>query len=977
MDSPNIYSGYEVIKRGGKQTVPFDPFKITVAVKKAFLAAFPDEAGQRMVDLSANVTESVVNALTRNKARTQFHVEDVQDMVELDLMRRGEREVARAYVLYREQHAAQRAPAPEAELFVVIKGVRQPFNEAKLVAALQKACEGLDVDLAPIAARTKREIFDGATEVDIEKAAGLAARTFIEQDPIFNKVAARLELTNIYDEVLGESVPREERAQALRAAFPKLIKQGVEYGLFTDKLLQYDMVKLANALDLSRDNQFRLLGVTTLYNSYLVHVQERRIEVPQTLFMRIAMGLALGEIEREERAIEFYNVLSQFDYMASTPTLFNAGLVRSQMSSCFLTTVGDDLTSIYEDGMKQNALLQKYAGGLGNDWTNVRALGAYIKGTNGKSQGVLPFLKVVNDTAVAVNQGGKRKGAVCAYLETWHLDIEDFLEARKNTGDDRRRLHDMNTANWVPDLFMKRVHEEGQWTLFSPSDAPDLHDLYGRAFEKRYHEYEALVASGAIKHFKVVEAKALWRRMLSMLFETGHPWITFKDACNVRSPQQHVGVVHSSNLCTEITLNTSLEETAVCNIGSVNLVNHIKEGKLDASKLRRTVRTAMRMLDNVIDLNYYTVAKARRANMRHRPVGLGMMGFADVLQEMRIPFASKEAVEFADMSGEALCYFAYEASSDLAAERGRYSSYEGSLWSQGKLPQDTNAMLAKERGGYLEVDNSSHLGEEFWDKLRRKIAVQGMRNSNCVAVAPTATISNIVGVSATIEPIYGNLSVKSNLSGDFTVLNERMVNDLKSRGLWDAVMLSDLKHYNGSLKPISRVPQELQELYATAFEVDAVWLIEGGSRRQKWIDQAQSLNIYLKDATGPMIDAVYKLAWLRGLKTTYYLRTLGASSAEKSTGRGNELNAVSAHVEGASAAAATPAAPAAVPAVAPVVAPVVAPTAALVAVPVATAVAAPAMVVTGDSFELGDQPEGSFCTLRPGDEGFDSCAACQ
>jgi len=609
--------------------------------------------------------------------------------------------------------------------------------------------------------------------------------------------------------------------------------------------------------------------------------------------MRVAMGLSLNEINREERAIEFYEILSSFDFMSSTPTLFNAGTLRSQLSSCYLTTVADDLGGIY-DAIKENALLSKFAGGLGNDWTPVRALGAHIKGTNGESQGVVPFLKVVNDTAVAVNQGGKRKGAVCAYLETWHLDIEEFLELRKNTGDDRRRTHDMNTANWIPDLFMRRVMEKGSWTLFSPNDTPDLHDKFGMDFEKAYTAYEAKAERGEIKPSRKLQATDMWRKMLSMLFETGHPWITFKDACNVRSPQQHAGVVHSSNLCTEITLNTSDTETAVCNLGSVNLVQHLKtlsDGAkvLDHDKLEKTITTAMRMLDNVIDINYYAVKKARDSNMRHRPVGLGIMGFQDCLYELRVPYASQEAVEFADKSMEAVCYHAYWASTELAKERGKYASYKGSLWDKGVLPLDTLDMLLEARGGYVEVDRSASLD---WDALRKKIAQDGMRNSNCVAIAPTATISNIIGVDACIEPCFGNLSVKSNLSGEFTVINHYLVRDLKRLGLWDDVMVVDLKHFDGSLRPIDRVPQEIKALYATAFEVETSWIVEAASRRQKWIDQAQSLNIYMAGASGKKLDETYKLAWLRGLKTTYYLRTQSATHAEKSTVTAGKMNSV-------------------------------------------------------------------------------------
>jgi len=931
MKTENILSGHGVIKRDGT-VVGFNPEKISLAIQKAYLDVNNGQVGEKMKDVVTEATQRVVASLLRDTQRSHFPIEDVQDQVELALMRMGEHELARGFILFRAkaterregERAAAAATAQKSGIKVLIHGVEQLFDIDALITSLQAMCEGLVVDVKPIAIRVEKEIYEGATEVEIEKAIRMAARTLIERDPVYDRVVARIELRRVYDEVLGEHVSIAQRPDAIRTAFPRLVKAGVEHGILTDKLLQYDLVKLAAALDFSRDGLFVSLGIQTLYDRYFVHIEDRRIEVAQTFFMRVAMGLALNEIDREARAIEFYEVLSKMDFMNSTPTLFNAGLVRSQLASCFLTTIGDDLASIYQDGVTQNAFLQKYAGGLGNDWTNVRALGARIKGTNGKSEGVIPFMKVANDTAVAVNQGGKRAGAVCAYLESWHLDMDSFLELRKNTGDERRRTLDMNTANWVPDLFMKRVMEEGTWTLFSPNEVPDLHDLYGMAFEAKYVEYEAKAARGEIKLFKTVHAKDQWRKMLSMVFETGHPWITFKDACNIRSPQQHCGVVHSSNLCTEITLNTSLDETAVCNIGSVNLVNRLNGGKLDEAKLRKTVRVAMRMLDNVIDLNYYTVEKARRSNLRHRPVGLGMMGFHDCLQELRIPYASNEAVQFADLSAEVLCYFAYEASSDLAAERGRYSSYDGSLWSQGILPHDSIALLAKQRGGYLEVDLSSKLGADRWDALRAKIKAQGMRNSNCCAIAPTATIGNIVGVSASIDPIFANLSVKSNMSGEFTVLNERLVKELKALGIWDPAMLADLKHFKGSLAKISRVPEELRALFATSFEIGSEWFIEAGSRRQKWIDQAQSLNLYVAGATGKKLDETYKLAWLRGLKTTYYLRTLGATSAESSTGRIGELNAV--------------------------------PSVPTVAMP---------------------EPEGKVCMLRPGDEGFAECEACQ
>ncbi len=915
------YAGYQIIRRNGA-VVSFEPNKIAVALMKAFLAVHGTQgaASASVRETVEGLTEGVVRALLRSRpGGGTFHIEDVQDHVELALMRSGHHEVARAYVLYRERRAQERARqvAPAAakapDLFVTEGGQRVPLDMAELRGLMEAACADLgpDVKAEPIMAETRRNLYDGVPLDEVFKAAIMAARTLIEKEPSYTRATARLLLHTIRREILGENVTQAQMSERYAEYFPQFVKKGVQAELLDEKLLQFDLARLGAALDASRDLQFDYLGLQTLYDRYFLHIDEARIEMPQAFFMRVAMGLALNEIDREARAIEFYNVLSSFDFMSSTPTLFNSGTRRSQLSSCYLTTVADDLDGIYE-ALKENALLSKFAGGLGNDWTRVRALGSYIKGTNGKSQGVVPFLKVVNDTAVAVNQGGKRKGAVCAYLETWHLDLEEFLELRKNTGDDRRRTHDMNTANWIPDLFMRRVVEGGEWTLFSPSTCPDLHDKFGRAFEEAYTAYEAKVDRGEIKLFRRMPAKDLWRKMLSMLFETGHPWITFKDACNVRSPQNHVGVVHSSNLCTEITLNTSDTEIAVCNLGSVNLAAHLKDGvhgkQLDHDKLKRTTATAMRMLDNVIDINYYAVKKARDSNLRHRPVGLGIMGFQDCLYELRIPYASPEAVEFADRSMEAVCYHAYSASADLAAERGRYSSYRGSLWDRGILPQDSLELLREARGGHLDVDTSSTLD---WDALRARIAEHGMRNSNCVAIAPTATISNIIGVDASIEPSFGNLSVKSNLSGEFTVINEYLVRDLKRLGLWDDVMVMDLKHFDGSLRPIDRVPEELKRLYATAFEVDAMWLVEAGSRRQKWIDQAQSLNIYMAGASGRKLDETYKLAWLRGLKTTYYLRTTSATYSEKSTVSAGKLNAVSmGDAAGVSAAAAMPAEPA-------------------------------------------------------------------
>jgi ribonucleoside-diphosphate reductase alpha chain len=907
-----VLAHYQIIRRNGA-VVPFEPQKIAVAMMKAFLAVHGTQGAasasvREVVDM---LTQNVTRALMRSRpGGGTFHIEDVQDQVELGLMRGGHHEIARAYVLYRERRTQERARQTEEQmpaapqLHAIDGGERVLLDLARLESLIASACVGLGADISaqPIVAETMRNLYDGVPMEEVYKASILAARTLIEKDPDYTYATARLLLHTIVREVLGREVTQADMAQSYVDYFPQFIKKGVANDLLDERLLQYDLQRLGAALKADRDMKFDYLGLQTLYDRYFLHVKKTRIELPQAFFMRVAMGLSLNEIDREARAIEFYEILSSFDFMSSTPTLFNSGTLRSQLSSCYLTTVPDDLDGIYES-IKENALLSKFAGGLGNDWTRGRALGSHIKATNGESQGVVPFLKVVNDTAVAVNQGGKRKGAVCTYLETWHLDIEEFLELRKNTGDDRRRTHDMTTANWIPDLFMRRVMEKGTWTLFSPSDVPDLHDLFGADFEKAYVAYEDKATRGEIKPAKTVQATDLWRKMLTMLFETGHPWITFKDACNVRSPQQHAGVVHSSNLCTEITLNTSDTETAVCNLGSVNLLQHIKNGQIDHDKLKKTITVAMRMLDNVIDINYYAVKKARDSNLRHRPVGLGVMAFQDSLYELRIPYASQEAVEFADQSMEAICYYAYWASTELARERGKYSSYKGSLWDRGILPFDTLDMLSEARGGYVEVDRSSTLD---WDALRRKIAQDGMRNSNCVAIAPTATISNIIGVDASIEPSFGNLSVKSNLSGEFTVINGGLVRDLKRLGLWDDVMVMDLKHFKGSLHPIDRVPQDIKALYSTAFEVEPQWLVEAASRRQKWIDQAQSLNIYMAGASGKKLDDTYKLAWVRGLKTTYYLRTQSATHVEMSTVNTRQLNAVSSGNDGGATSASAP-----------------------------------------------------------------------
>ena len=895
-----------VIKRNGS-VVSYDAEKIAIAITKAFLAV---EGGAAAASTRIhNEVNQLANSVTQTFSRRMpsggtLHIEEIQDQVELELMRSGEQQVARAYVLYREerkqirkQEEPQEKKEKEGVKIVLENGEEDTLDMGRLEVMVKEACEGLEgTDAQQILEEASKNLYDGVSIEDARTSLVMTSRTLVEKEPNYTYVTARILLDNIRTETLTYLGMQEQATQKeMEALYPEalrnLLAKGVENEILNPDLLEMDIEKLGKAITANRDNDFTYLGLQTLYDRYFIHDNEIRYELPQVFFMRVSMGLALREEQKEERAIEFYNLLSSFDYMSSTPTLFNSGTKHSQLSSCYLTTVPDDLHGIY-GAIQDNAMLSKWAGGLGNDWTPVRGLGSQIKGTNGKSQGVVPFLKVVNDTAVAVNQGGKRKGAVCSYLETWHVDIEEFVELRKNTGDDRRRTHDMNTANWVPDLFLKRVSEDREWTLFTPSDTPDLHDLYGLDFEKRYEEYEAKVEAGEIEFYKKIEAKELWKKMLSMVFETGHPWITFKDVCNLRSPQQHAGVVHSSNLCTEITLNTSQEEIAVCNLGSVNLTHHIKNGQMDEEKLEKTINTAIRMLDNVIDINYYAVEAAKTSNMKHRPIGIGIMGFHDTLYMLEMPYASEEAVEFADKSMEMVSYFAIKSSSNLAKERGTYQSYEGSLWSQGILPIDSIKLLKESRGkDYLDVDESSTMD---WDSLRKVVKKQGMRNSNVMAIAPTATIANITGVSQSIEPTYQNLYVKSNLSGEFTVTNIPMVENLKKLGLWDSVMINDLKYYDGSVEGISRIPDDIKALYATAFDIEPRWLIDAASRRQKWIDQSQSLNLYIDEPNGKKLDIMYRMAWLRGLKTTYYLRSRSATTAEKSTISTGELNAVSA-----------------------------------------------------------------------------------
>ncbi|MFK7914809.1 MAG: ribonucleoside-diphosphate reductase subunit alpha [Pseudomonadales bacterium] len=958
----------KVIKRNGT-VVPYTDDKISVALTKAFLAVEGGTAAAspRIRELVGTLTQQVSGTFRRRLATGgTMDIEEIQDQVELALMRSGEHKVARSYVLYRAERAKVRDDAaPVVTNAPAINVTRSdgsvaPLDMSRLNTVVLDACADLaDVSAERVITEGMTNMYDGISERDVATSLMMTARTLIEEEPNYSYVTARLLQDELRAEglgFLGIHAPSGNRATYTDMAilYPQalvaFIDRGVELELLDPALKNYNLTELGAAIKPEQDQQFGYLGLQTLYDRYFIHSDEVRFELPQIFFMRVAMGLAAQEDDPNARAIEFYNLLSSFDYMSSTPTLFNAGTLRPQLSSCFLTTVPDQLDGIY-GAIKDNAMLSKWAGGLGNDWTPVRALGSYIKGTNGKSQGVVPFLKVVNDTAVAVNQGGKRKGAVCAYLESWHLDIEEFLELRKNTGDDRRRTHDMNTANWIPDLFMKRVTDDQDWTLFSPSTCPDLHDLYGRAFEERYTAYEAMADAGELKLFKRMKAKDLWRKMLSMLFETGHPWITFKDSCNIRSPQQHVGVVHSSNLCTEITLNTNEEEIAVCNLGSINMVQHIEDGRLNTKKLKKTIRTAVRMLDNVIDINYYSVPQAKNSNAKHRPVGLGIMGFQDALYKLRLPYSSDAAVEFADRSMEVISYYAIDASSKLAKERGSYASFPGSLWSQGIMPIDSLKKLQQERGAdYLDTNLEERLD---WNKLRAKVQANGMRNSNVMAIAPTATIANITGVSQSIEPTYQNLYVKSNLSGEFTVVNPFMVQDLKDAGLWDQVMVNDLKYYDGSLTAIDRVPDELKALYATAFEVEPRWLVDAASRRQKWIDQAQSLNLYMAGASGKKLDLTYRMAWLRGLKTTYYLRALSATSTEKSTLDRGSLNAVSGSLKSMSNEAA-PAAPA----------------------PAAAAPAAAAPVAAADSFidmELGEAAEvPQACSIDNPD-----CEACQ
>ncbi|MDF2379741.1 MAG: ribonucleoside-diphosphate reductase subunit alpha [Candidatus Gracilibacteria bacterium] len=873
----------KVRKRNG-DVVEFEPERIQNAIEKAALST-----EQRDLSFIVPLTAEVVELMEKKFADVENtpDVEMVQDMVEKTLMKDGFYEIAKAYILYREQQSEKRTQEmlvkmDQKQLTVEKRnGEKVPFDVKKLETAVGRAIVGFEdvIDAAEVAEAAKRNMFDGITTADIDKAVVMTMKARIERDPAYTYATARMFMNGVYKEVLGADLAKNNFQDKYRNMFAENIQLAIDNQRMSESLLDYDIADLSAYLDIERDNLFTYLGAQTLYDRYFIHIEGRRIETPQYFWMRVAMGLASQESDKQAKAKEFYDVLSQLLYVNSTPTLFNAGTCHQQLSSCYLSTVNDDLGHIFKF-IGDDAQLSKWAGGLGNDWTNVRATGSHIKGTNGSSQGVIPFLKIANDTAVAVNQGGKRKGAMCAYLESWHLDIEDFLELRKNTGDERRRTHDMNTANWIPDLFMKRVESAGTWTLFSPNDVKDLHDLYGAAFEKRYEEYEKMTETGEITHFKKVEAKDLWRKMLTMLFETGHPWITFKDPCNVRSPQDHMGVIHSSNLCTEITLNTSAEETAVCNLGSVNLKKHIKDGKLDQELVKKTVTTAMRMLDNVVDINFYPTKEAKTSNLRHRPVGLGVMGLQDALYILDLNFGSDEAVEFSHRSQEMIAYYALDASSDLAKERGTYESYKGSKWDRGIFPHDTVALLEQERGQKIPTPTDETMD---WGALRTKVAEQGMRNSNCMAIAPTATISNISGVFPCIEPIYKNMYVKSNLSGEFTIVNAYLIEDLKALGLWSNDMSEQIKYHDGSIQQIEEIPEKLRAKYKEVFEIDASWLIKHAAHRGRWIDQSQSVNIFVRGVSGKKLHDIYFQAWKLGMKTTYYLRSLGISQVEKST----------------------------------------------------------------------------------------------
>ena len=875
-----------VVKRSG-EVVNFDSQRISNAIAAAIDASEEKYDSAKISEIVESIQDEIYDRFT------EFYpnVENIQDIVEKHLLRSEMLDVARRYIIYRAERTTEREKLKDnisrkAELgkLKIIKrdGTTVLFNPQKVRETIYRICQKYPdtTSVDAISKELSRNIFDGATTNDIEKALLLASTAFIERDPDYSKVSAGFFMQRLYKEAIGISINENTFLDEYKKTFIEGIKLGTEHKYLDPKLLEFDLERLSNSIDPERDELFEYLGIQTLYERYLQKHEEKRFELPQSFWMRVAMGLSFNENNKNARAIEFYNVLSKMHFVSSTPTLFHSGTPHPQLSSCYLTTVGDDLSHIFKC-IGDNAQLSKWSGGLGNDWTNIRGTGSHIKSTNVESQGVIPFLKIANDVTVAINRSGKRRGATCAYLETWHLDIEDFLDLRRNTGDDRRRTHDMNTSNWIPDLFMKRVESDQEWTLFSPEEVPDLHDLFGKKFEDAYCEYEKSIQNGQIKKFKKVPAKELWKKMLTRLFETGHPWITFKDACNVRSPQDHVGVVHSSNLCTEITLNTSQDETAVCNLGSVNLSKHVTlERKLDKKLLEKTVNTAMRMLDNVVDLNFYPTDEAKNSNMKHRPIGLGVMGLQDALFKLDLPFDSPKALNFSDQLMEQISYHAISSSCDLAIERGPYESFVGSKWEKGIFPLDSLTLLENERGDNVEVNKITSLD---WDSLKEKVKQNGMRNSNTMAIAPTATISNIAGCYPCIEPIYKNIYVKSNMSGEFTVVNNYLVNDLKSMGLWSKEMLDKIKYYDGNLDYIDEIPESFKAKYKEAFAINPLVLLKHTSVRGKWIDQSQSHNVFMQGVSGKKLSEIYTAAWKFGLKTTYYLRTLAASQIEKST----------------------------------------------------------------------------------------------
>ncbi len=877
------------IKKRNGQIVDFDRERIELAISKASTTVGGEIAP---TDITLLV-DNVISHLESFSEEAVPEVETIQDLVEQELMRGDYFKTARCYILYREEHKALREAEAERSAEKLEHNalkVTQPdgsvehFSYSRLITDLVETSSGLEanIDIDELAQLAKSNLYDGITVEELQEALVMAAKTNIEKDPAYSALAARLLLRKIYREVLNTDIEANLK-DAYKTSFVAFVKDNVKNNRLDKRLLEFDLEVLADYIQPERDHEFDYMGLDMLNDRYFMQIEGRgiRLEAPQMFWMRIAMGLSVLEkkTERDASAKRFYDVLSTLRYVPSTPTLFHSGTTFAQLSSCFLNTVEDDLKHIFKVYL-DTALMSKFSGGIATDWTNIRATGSLIKKVNIPSQGVVPFLKIANDTTVAISRSGKRKGATCVYLETWHLDIEDFLELRKNTGDERRRTHDMNTANWIPDLFMKRVEANAEWTLFSPNDVPELHHLYGKEFEKKYEEYEKLADVGKVEMFRRIPAAQLWRKMLTMLFETGHPWITFKDPCNVRSPQDHTGVIHNSNLCTEITLNNSKEETAVCNLGSVNLGRHIVDGKLDQERMEDTVTTAMRMLDNVIDINYYTTKECEVSNLRHRPVGLGIMGFADALYMLNIPFNSEEAVTFGDESMELVSYYAILGSSQLAKEKGKYKSYKGSKWDRGILPVDTLDLLEQERGTKIDVRRRGKLN---WKPVRDHVKKYGMRNSNTMAIAPTASISNISGCFPCIEPIYKNLYVKSNMSGDFTVINSYLIDDLKKLDMWDEDMLKKIKFNDGSIQKIAEIPQEIRAKYQEVFEIDAEWLVKIAAYRGKWIDQSQSLNIFVQGVSGKKLSDIYTYAWKMGLKTTYYLRSLAASQVEKST----------------------------------------------------------------------------------------------